>query len=155
MIAGATNFLLRLPKEFFFSGMLHFFHFPMFEQIDRIMLKMGTQIIGKLTTCCVRNRNQIFDTHGFFHLASDTLGNDGYFQSFSGRVDGCRRACRTTSYDQDVVFLFRDFLAGILRTVGRLQFSRSSPNSPRPTCMSLPSAYTEGTPCICRASTSA
>ena len=119
---GDKFFSSGYRKNFFFSGMLHFFHFPMFEQIDRIMLKMGTQIIGKLTTCRVRNRNQIFDTHGFFHLASDTLGNDGYFQSFSGRIDGCRRACRTTSYDQDVVFLFRDFLAGILRTVGRLQF---------------------------------
>ncbi len=117
---GDKFFSSGYRKNFFFSGMIYFFHFPVFEQIDRIMLDMGAQVIGKLATCRVRDRDQIFDAYGFFHLAPDTLGDDGYFQPFSGRVDCCRRACRATSCDQNVVFLFRDFLSGTHRAVGCL-----------------------------------
>ena len=62
----------------------HLLYLPLLENLYRVVLYMGTECIGKLCSGSLWNRNKVFDVHSLFHLPTDTLGNDGNPQSFTG-----------------------------------------------------------------------
>ena len=90
------------------------------------MCEVCTQVVCQLASSSIRHRNQILDTYGFLHLTTDTFGNHGYLQPFTGRIDSSRCSGRTsTEYQHIEVTMHR---SGIIvsffsnRWISRFQF---------------------------------
>ena len=90
----------------FFTGRQHhcldvtLFHTGDFQVLFHrhvVIVHVRLQGTGQFRAGGFLHGDQVFDIHGVFHLATDTVGDQGHFQPLAGTVDGRRHTGRTTT----------------------------------------------------------
>ena len=86
----------------FFSLEVSRFDATIFEQFNRIMGEVCTQVVGQFVSCSIRYRYQILDSYGFFYLTTNAFSNHSYLQSLTCRIDCCRCSSRSSTQYQHI-----------------------------------------------------
>ena len=64
------------------------FHAEVFADGDGVGCEMAMQFAREFGACGFWHRDEVFDIHGVFDLATDAVGNDGDAEAFARGVDG-------------------------------------------------------------------
>ena len=83
---------------------------------------MAFEVISQFIPCSMYYRNQIFNTDCLLHLTTDTFGNNGNTQTFTGRINGGRNSGRASTGNNNVIILHRCLYPAFLHTISGFQF---------------------------------
>ena len=97
----------------------HLGHFQVFLHGHIVVVHVGVQGTGQFRAGGFLHRDQVLDIHGVFHLAANTVGNQGDFQALAGTVDGRRHAGGAAADHGHV--LQRQFFPGACLGDGRIK----------------------------------
>ena len=93
----------------FLSAEVNMCQLSVLENVDGIDADVSFKVSGELRSVGLRYGDEVLYACGVVHLTANALCHDCHAESFSCRIDGCRRTGRTASHYDYVVMVFHWF----------------------------------------------